>query len=77
MLYRAVSNPNKNLHQEQRLITLDAKTLSVVITGLKSFTIYSVRVMAYTIKGNGTPSTVIHAGMERFGLIGLVVVLIV
>ena len=62
VLYRPISNPNKKIQEAEKAVTVDANTLSVIITGLESFTVYSIRVTAYTIKGNGRPSPAIRAG---------------
>lgn len=60
--YRAISNPNHRLEEKERNITVGANTTSVVLNKLSSFTIYSIEVRAFTVKGNGIPSQVIFAG---------------
>ena len=62
VLYQALKNPNKKIQEQERVKTVDANTLSVIITELDSFTVYSIRVTAYTIKGNGASSPAIRAG---------------
>ena len=62
--YRAISNPNQRLDEKERNITVGPNTTSVVLNKLSSFTIYSIEVRAFTVKGNGIPSQVIFAGNE-------------
>ena len=64
MTYRAISNPNQRLDEKERNITVGPNTTSVVLNKLSSFTIYSIEVRAFTVKGNGIPSQVILAGNE-------------
>lgn len=60
--YRAVRNPNKELEEEEKSITVGPNTLYAELHQLSSFTTYSIQVRAFTKKGNGTPSAVIFAG---------------
>jgi len=62
--YRAVSNPNQRLDEKERNITVGPNTTSLELNNLFSFTIYSIEVRAFTVKGNGIPSQVIFAGNE-------------
>ena len=64
--YRAIRNPNKELEQEEKNVTVGPKTTYVELQDLSSFTIYSIKVRAFTRKGNGTPSAVIFAGKLIF-----------
>ena len=68
--YRAVRNPNKELEEKERNITVGPSTLSVQLHNLSSFTIYSIEVRAFTVKGNGTPSQVIFAGNVKTFIFG-------
>ena len=64
MTYRAISNSNQRLDEKERSITVGLNTTSVELNKLSSFTIYSIEVRAFTVKGNGIPSQVIFAGNE-------------
>ncbi len=63
--YQAVRNPNKELEEKEKNVTVGPNTLSVELRQLSSFTIYSIQVRAFTRKGNGTPSAVIFAGKDN------------
>lgn len=60
--YRAIRNPNKELEEKEKNVTVGPKTTYIELQHLSSFTIYSIKVRAFTRKGNGTPSAVIFAG---------------
>lgn len=60
--YRALRNPNEELSEREKNITVGPNTFSLELRNLESFTIYSIEVRAFTRKGNGTPSSVIFAG---------------
>lgn len=60
--YQAVRNPNKEIEEKPKHVIVGRNTLSVELHGLSSFTIYSIEVSAFTVKGNGTPSQVIFGG---------------
>lgn len=64
--YRAIRNPNKELEEEEKNVTVGPKTTYVELQDLSSFTIYSIKVRAFTRRGNGTPSAVIFAGKLIF-----------
>lgn len=64
--YRAIRNPNKELEEEEKNVTVGPKTTYVELQDLSSFTVYSIKVRAFTRRGNGTPSAVIFAGKLIF-----------
>ena len=62
MTYRAIRNPNKELEEKEKNVTVGPKTTYVELQHLSSFTIYSIKVRAFTRIGSGTPSAVVVAG---------------
>ena len=60
--YRAMRNPNKELEEKEKSVKVGPKTTYIELQNLSSFTIYSIKVQAFTRKGNGTSSAVIFAG---------------
>ena len=65
-----MKNPNKELKEKEKNITVGPSTLSVQLHNLSSFTIYSIEVRAFTVKGNGIPSQVIFAGNVNAFILG-------
>ena len=71
--YRAIRNPNKELEEKEKNVTVGPKTTYVELQHLSSFTIYSIKVRAFTRIGNGTPSAVVVAGkVVLFYLYGII-----
>lgn len=68
VLYRAVSNPDEVLYGEEKVAVLGPDALDVTIENLTSYTVYSVKVVAFTSKGNGVPSPTIYAGITYLKL---------
>ncbi|XP_022795633.1 uncharacterized protein LOC111334203 [Stylophora pistillata] len=59
--YRGLRNPDTELGEQEKNITVGPKIFALELRNLESFTIYSIEVRAFTRKGNGTPSSVIFA----------------
>ena len=66
--YQAIRNPNEELEEKEKNVTVGPKTTHVELQHLSSFTIYSIKIRAFTRKGNGTTSAVVFAGKVIFSL---------
>lgn len=59
--YKAVvSNPS--FKEEERNLTVGPNDLSIELRDLSPFTVYSIQVMAFTVKGKGKASPIIYGG---------------
>ena len=63
LLYSAIAIANEKLEElETYEVTVGPSTLIAVLKNLTAFTRYEVRVLAFTVKGDGVKSTPIRAG---------------
>lgn len=63
VLYSAIAIANKKLEELKTYeVTVEPSTLTAVLENLTAFTRYEVRVLAFTVKGDGVKSTPIRAG---------------
>ena len=63
VLYSAIAIANEKLEElETYEVTVGPSTLIAVLKNLTAFTRYEVRVLAFTVKGDGVKSTPIRAG---------------
>ena len=63
VLYSAIAVANEKLEElETYELTVGPSTLIAVLENLTAFTRYEVRVLAFTVKGDGVKSTPIRAG---------------
>lgn len=68
VFYKAIATANKKFDDEviqTRKLTVDSSTLAAVLENLTAFTRYEIKVLAFTIKGDGVPSNAIRAGIDR------------
>ncbi|KAK3717533.1 hypothetical protein QZH41_013793, partial [Actinostola sp. cb2023] len=62
VIYRALRNPDQILNGRQEVLVLGPNVYSVTIVNLTSYTMYSVEVLAFTIKGDGVSSKTLYVG---------------
>ena len=63
ILYRVRSIAGEDVRQATLNTTAKATALNITLTGLLNYAVYDIRVLAFTVKGDGAASQSITAGM--------------
>ena len=69
MLYRKVREADEIIRSRkavERSKLLDEWTLNTTLENLDSFAVYSISVLAFTVKGDGPRSKPVYGGMRQF-----------
>lgn len=62
VLYKLLTVAEESVQAETVIKTTDEKTLTTTLEGLENYGMYDIRVLAFTIKGDGAVSESIAAG---------------
>lgn len=62
VLYKLLTIAEESVEAETVIKTTDEKTLTTTLEGLENYGVYDIRVLAFTIKGDGAVSQSIAAG---------------
>ena len=62
VLYKLLTIAEESVQAETVIKTTDEKTLTTTLEGLENYGVYDIRVLAFTIKGDGAVSQSIAAG---------------
>ena len=63
ILYKILTLAGEAKKPQTLIKTTDEKTLSTTLEGLQNYAVYDIRVLAFTIKGDGVVSQSIRAGI--------------
>ena len=65
ILYRVLSIAEEDVSQPTLIATAKPTALNFTLTGLLNYAIYDIRVLAFTVKGDGAETQSIIAGVLK------------